>query len=87
MQLDARQTHRVHAFDLERRLDAGLDFFLRQSPFEYGARLTEMILLGCLAVKAGLGQKVEWDGAKMQCTNLPELNRHLRRDYRKGWEA
>ncbi len=56
------------------------------SDFEYGARLTEMILLGCLAERAGLGKHVEWDAAAVKCTNLPELNRLVHREYRKGWE-
>ena len=41
------------------------------SDFEYTARLTEMALLGCLAERAGLGKKVEWDGQAMQCTEPP----------------
>jgi predicted dehydrogenase len=53
--------------------------------FEVSAPLTEYTLLGCLAIKAGLNQKVEWDGDK--CTNRPEINNYLRRDYRKGWEV
>ncbi|MDQ3813017.1 MAG: Gfo/Idh/MocA family oxidoreductase [Armatimonadota bacterium] len=52
--------------------------------FDYSARQTEMVLLGDLAMKAGIGKKVEWDGDK--CTNMPELNAMLQRDYRKGWE-
>jgi hypothetical protein len=54
------------------------------SNFETASRLTEMILLGCLAIKAGAGKKVEWDGDK--CANLPELNRHLQRTNRDGWK-
>jgi predicted dehydrogenase len=57
------------------------------SNFEVASKLSEMILLGCLAIKAGLKNKVEWDGEKMMCTNIPALNRHLKREYRKGWEA
>ncbi len=56
------------------------------SDFEYTSRLTEMVLLGCLAERAGLGKKVEWDGVNMTCTNLPELNALVNREYRKGWE-
>ena len=52
--------------------------------FGYSAGLTEMVLLGNLAIKAGVGKKVEWDGNK--CTNMPEVNKFLKRDYRKGWE-
>lgn len=57
------------------------------SNFEVASKLTEMILLGCLAIKAGAGKKVQWDGQSMQCTNLPDLNRHIQRQYRKGWEV
>ena len=54
--------------------------------FEYAAAITEFLLLGNLAARAGAGTKVEWDGAKARCTNLPELNQYLRRTYRKGWK-
>ncbi len=53
--------------------------------FDYGAALTEFILLGNLAQHAGLGKKVEWDGPNMKVTNVPELNQWLKRSYRKGW--
>lgn len=49
--------------------------------------LTEFALLGHLAQYAGVGKKLEWDVAKMRCTNMPEINVHLRRTYRKGWEV
>ena len=55
--------------------------------FDYGARLTGLLLLGDLAIRAGVGRKVVWDGPAMRCTNLPELNRYLQRENRKGWEA
>jgi len=38
-----------------------------------------------MAMLAGPGKKVEWDGVGMRCTNLPELNQYVRREYRKGW--
>ena len=56
------------------------------SDFEYTSRLTEMALLGCMAERAGLGKTVEWDGVNMKCTNIPELNSMVCREYRKGWE-
>jgi predicted dehydrogenase len=56
------------------------------SPIEYGAQLTEFALLGNLAQHAGVGKKVEWDGPNMKVANLPELNRFVQREYRKGWE-
>ncbi len=55
--------------------------------FEYGARLTEFAILGNLAQHAGKGNKVEWNGAEMKVTNLPELNRFVTREYRQGWKV
>jgi predicted dehydrogenase len=55
--------------------------------FDYAARLTEFTLLGNLAQRAGAGRKVEWDGAGMKVTNLPELNAWVKRPHRKGWPA
>jgi predicted dehydrogenase len=49
--------------------------------------LTAFALLGHLAQFAGVGKKIEWDAEKMECTNMPEANRLLRRVYRKGWEV
>jgi predicted dehydrogenase len=57
------------------------------APFDYGAQLTEFTLLGNLAQKAGVGQKVEWNGPKMKVTNLKELNAWVQRPVRKGWKA
>jgi len=57
------------------------------SNFEYAAPLAELVLLGNLATRAGVGRKVEWDGPNMRCTNLPELNQYLQRPYREGWRA
>jgi predicted dehydrogenase len=55
------------------------------SHFGYGGPLTEMALLGCLAIRAGVGQKVEWDPVAMKCTNVPEVNSLIQREYRPGW--
>jgi predicted dehydrogenase len=55
------------------------------SNFDHAGPLTEMVLLGNLAIRAGVGRKVEWDGPNMKCTNLPELNQLVQRTYRKGW--
>jgi predicted dehydrogenase len=48
---------------------------------------TAFVLSGLLAQRAGVGKKLEWDVEKMQCTNMPELNQYVRREYRKGWEV
>jgi hypothetical protein len=55
-------------------------------PFEYGTRLTEFSILGNLAMKAGAGKKVEWDGPNMKVKNIPELNAWVQRPYRDGWK-
>ncbi len=57
-----------------------------QSPgsFIYTGPVTETILLGAVALRAG--KKVEYDSANMKITNIPEANKYLVREYRKGWE-
>lgn len=51
---------------------------------DFAAPLTEIMLLGCLAQRAG--KKIEWDAANMRATNSPELDVFIKREYRKGWE-
>jgi predicted dehydrogenase len=53
------------------------------SNFDYAGPLTEMVLLGNLALRTG--RRVEYDAANMKVTNLPEANQYIRREYRKGW--
>ena len=57
------------------------------SPFEYSARLTEAMLLGIAALRAGQGKKLLYDGETMRFTNVPDANQYLTREYRKGWEV
>jgi len=54
---------------------------------EAGGPLTAMALTGHLAQYAGIGGKIEWDVEKMECTNKPEFNKYVRREYRSGWEV
>jgi predicted dehydrogenase len=56
------------------------------SPFSQAAPLTEAMLLGIVALRAGQGRKILYDGANMTVTNAPEANPYLTRVYRKGWE-
>ena len=49
--------------------------------------LTAFALSAHLAMLAGPGKKVQWDVENMQCTNLPEVNQYVRREYRAGWEV
>jgi hypothetical protein len=54
------------------------------SPFEYSARLTEIMLLGVVALNAG--KKIEYDGAAMRVKNVADSDALLKRKYRTGWE-
>jgi predicted dehydrogenase len=56
------------------------------SNFEIAAYLTEIILLGCVALRLGEGVRMDWDGPNMKSTNLPEAERFVRRHNRAGWE-
>jgi hypothetical protein len=51
---------------------------------DYGGLLTEIVLLGNLAIR--VGQRIEWDHANLRATSCPEADRYLRREYRKGWD-
>jgi hypothetical protein len=54
--------------------------------FSYAGTLTEVMLLGNIAVLMQEHKtKLEWDGADMQFTNLPDANQHLHMEYRPGW--
>ena len=52
--------------------------------FGYGARLTEFILLGNVALRTG--KLLRWDATAMKATNAAEADRYLRETYRAGWE-
>jgi predicted dehydrogenase len=53
-------------------------------PFSYAALLTEIMLLGIAALRAGT--KLHYDGASMRVTNNAAANDLLTREYRKGFE-
>ena len=53
------------------------------SDFDIAAYLTEIILLGCVALRTG--KKLEWDGPGMKAKNAPESAQYVKRQYRKGW--
>ena len=57
------------------------------SNFNVSGPFTEFVLTGVLASRAGKGKKIEWDVENIKCTNLPEVNKWVKRTYRKGWEV
>jgi predicted dehydrogenase len=60
------------------------------SNFELSGPMAEVVLLGNIAVRMGQqlyekGLKLYYDGPNMRITNMPEANKYIRREYRKGW--
>jgi len=53
-------------------------------PIEYGCDMTELGLLGALALRTG--KVLEWDADSMQITNNSEANSLVDPPYRAGWE-
>jgi len=53
------------------------------SNFDYAGPLSEMVLLGNAAIRAG--KPIEWDAENMKITNLPDANKFVRREYRDPW--
>ncbi len=52
--------------------------------FDYSGPFTEMVLMGNLCLYRP-GENIEWDGEKMEVTNIPELNAYVNPPYRDGW--
>jgi predicted dehydrogenase len=53
------------------------------SNFQYAGRLTETVLLGVVALKAG--GTIQWDAESMRAKNNPSADQYIRRDYRRGF--
>ncbi len=54
--------------------------------FSYAGALTEVMLLGCIAVLLKEHKTIlEWDPVKMEFPNLPEANQYVHKEYRNGW--
>jgi len=54
------------------------------SNFDYAGPLTEILLLGVLALRAP-GRRLEWDSANMKVKNAPDLDPFVHTEYRQGW--
>jgi predicted dehydrogenase len=54
------------------------------STFEYGGALTEMALLGMIAIRIK-DQRLDWDAENLTFTNNDEANKLLHITYRDGW--
>ena len=61
------------------------------SNFDWAGTLTEVVLLGNIALRMELKEqvtrhKLNWDPEAFKITNLPEASQFLHVEYRKGWE-
>jgi predicted dehydrogenase len=54
------------------------------SNFGYGARLTEIVLLGVLALRTG--RRIEWDAANLKAKGVPDADAIIKEDYRESWK-
>jgi len=57
---------------------------LALSNFDYAGLLTSAFLLVNVAVRTG--KPFAWDGEACKATDLPEAEKYIRREYRKGWD-
>ena len=55
------------------------------SNFDYGAPLTEIALLGVIAIKFP-GEKLAWDAKAGRFTNHDEANKFIQPAFRPGWK-
>lgn len=53
------------------------------SNFDYAGPLTELVLLGNIAIATG--KRLSWDSEKFAFAGDPEADKLLHREYRKGW--
>ena len=52
--------------------------------FEFSGMVTETLLLGNVAMRAG--QKLNWDRANMKTANAETAQKYVRPERRNGWE-
>ncbi len=60
------------------------------SNYDWAARLTEIVLMGNIALRKSLRDKLDrhkllWDAKTKSFSNLPEANQFLHKTYRDGW--
>jgi predicted dehydrogenase len=56
---------------------------LTTANFDYSGPLTEMVLLGNVALRTG--KKIYWDSQNIKATNAPEADKYIRPVFREGW--
>jgi len=56
------------------------------SNFDYSGPLSEMVLMGNLAIRFP-DRQLLWDGEAMKVTNDADADGYVRPTYREGWQA
>jgi predicted dehydrogenase len=79
-----RRVTGTHEGDWIRAIKEGPGGVPPTSPFEYGGALTEMVLLGVLAIRMK-DQRLVWDSKNLRFTNNEKANEMLRIQYRPEW--
>jgi len=84
----ARVAHEEHEMNWVEAIKGKAEI---SAPFEYASRLTEVMLLGIVSMRAG--GKIYYDGASRRVTNsirngdkTVDPNQYLSREYREGWK-
>ena len=73
-----------HEADWVRACKEGPDGRPASSTFEYGAALTELALLGTIAIRMK-DQRLVWDSANLKFSNNAKASELLHIPYRTGW--
>ena len=75
---------RVQGGPIKEWIDAIVNKTQPGANFEYASKLTEVVLLGNLAIR--LGRPIEWDSANLKVKGVPAADALIKRQYRAGWE-
>jgi len=52
--------------------------------FDYSGPMTEVILLGNVALRTG--EKLAWNGEKMKAANCPDADQYIKPEFHNGWK-
>ena len=67
-------------------IDAILGNCQTTAPFDYSGPLTEAVLLGPIATRWPK-TTLQWNAVKLKFSNSADATRHVRRQYRSGWQV
>lgn len=79
-----RTLPRVEGTHEQNWIDACKGLGATSSNFDYGGPLTEMVLLGLVAMRVK-DEHLQWDGEAMRITNHEEANQFVTPEFREGW--